>query len=596
MKKQWTLKQPDPGVVEQIQAYLHCHRVTAMVLANRRIRNTDEAQAFVDPSLDALEAPFDLKDMQPAVVRIERALAAKEKILVFGDYDVDGVTATVAVFSFLKSCGARVDYHIPHRIDEGYSIQSTHVDTIARPAGVGLIITVDCGSASHDAVAAANSTGIDVIVTDHHQIDPPYPDALAVINPQRQDCHTGLEDLAGVGVAFSLLVALRRHLRAAGFWQNRQEPNLKAYLDLVALGTIADMVPMRTDNRILTHTGLSIINQTPRPGISALVAAAGLGSNRVTAEDIAFRLAPRINAAGRMAHARVAAEMLITRNPRTAAERAETLNALNLRRQETEKAIIEEIEARLAGEGPVHLAGEGPAHLADEDPAKTAGVPPALVIAGQGWHEGVLGIVASKLTQKHHRPAVVIGFNNGRGKGSARSIPGLNLYDCLGRCAEDLKAFGGHAMAAGLQLEADRLARFEKHFEAAVAASSVGADLTPRLSIDCELYFNEITPRLVDEIEALQPFGSGNPPPLFMAQDIVVATSQTVGQRHRRFKLRQRGNRRESFNAIWFNVDPGNPYHKRYNQIAFRLQWNRWNGTQNIQLLIEAVSGGSEAG
>jgi single-stranded-DNA-specific exonuclease len=579
MKKQWTLKRPDPGLVEQIQAYLHCHRVTATILANRRIQNTEEAQAFVDPSLDALVAPFDLKDMQPAVERIEKALVAKEKILVFGDYDVDGVTATVAVFSFLKSCGARVDYHIPHRIDEGYSIQSTHVD-IARPAGVGLIITVDCGSASHDAVAAANSAGIDVIVTDHHQIDPPYPDALAVINPQRQDCHTGLEDLAGVGVAFSLLVALRRHLRAAGFWQNRQEPNLKAYLDLVALGTIADMVPMRADNRILTHTGLGIINHSPRPGISALVAAAGIGSNRVTAEDIAFRLAPRINAAGRMAHARIAAEMLITRHPRTAAERAETLNTLNAKRQETEQAIIEEIEARLAG----------------EDQALAEGPPQALVIAGQGWHEGVLGIVASKLTQKHHRPTVVIAFNNGRGKGSARSIPGLNLYECLGRCAEDLKAFGSHAMAAGLQLEADRLARFEKKFEEAVAASSVDADLTPRLSIDCELYFNEITPRLVDEIEALQPFGSGNQPPLFMAQDIVVVASQTVGQRHRRFKLRQRGNRRESFNAIWFNVDPGNPFHKRYNQIAFRLQWNRWNGTQTIQLLIEAVSGGREAG
>ncbi|MEJ2641917.1 MAG: DHHA1 domain-containing protein, partial [Desulfosarcinaceae bacterium] len=399
------------------------------------------------------------------------------------------------------------------------------------------------------------------------------------INPQRRDCHTGLEDLAGVGVAFSLLVTLRRHLRTAGFWRSRPEPNLKTYLDLVALGTIADMVPMRADNRILTHAGLKVINGSPRPGISALVAAAGIGSNRVTAEDIAFRLAPRINAAGRMAHARIAAEMLITRHIRTAAERAETLNSLNARRQTTEQAILEEIEARLAA----------------ADPVEEEGPPRALVIAGEGWHEGVLGIVASKLTQKRHRPAVVIALNNGRGKGSARSIPGLNLYACLEHCAEHLKAFGGHAMAAGLQLEADRLAPFETHFAATVAAYGAEADLTPQLSIDCELYFSQITPRLVDEIEGLQPFGSENPAPLFMAQDIVVIASQAIGQHHRRFKLRQRGNRREAFNAIWFNVDPDDPLHKRYNQIAFRLQWNRWNGSQTIQLLIEAVSGGGSA-
>jgi single-stranded-DNA-specific exonuclease len=269
--------------------------------------------------------------------------------------------------------------------------------------------------------------------------------------------------------------------------------------------------------------------------------------------------------------------MLITRHSRTATERAETLNTLNASRQAAEKAIIEEIEARLAG----------------DDPVQTQGPPQALVIAGEGWNEGVLGIVASKLTQQHHRPTVVIALNNGRGKGSARSIPGLNLYECLGRCAEDLTAYGGHAMAAGLQLEADRLARFEAQFEAAVASLSADADLTPQISIDCELYFDEITPRLVDEIESLQPFGNTNPPPLFMAQDIVVVASQAIGQRHRRFKLRQRGNRGEPFNAIWFNADPEYPSHKGYNQIAFRLQWNRWNGTQTIQLLIEAVSGGT---
>jgi single-stranded-DNA-specific exonuclease len=583
MKKQWTLKRPDPRLVEQIQNHLKCHRITATILANRHIRTTAEAQAFVEPSLTALGLPFDLKGMQPAVERIENALATGEKILVFGDYDVDGVTATVAVFNFLKQCGARVTYHIPHRIDEGYSIRPRHIDTIARPAGVGLIITVDCGSASHDAVAAANRAGIDIIITDHHQIAPPYPDALAVINPQRQDCHTGLEDLAGVGVAFSLLVALRKHLRDSGFWQNGQEPNLKTYLDLVALGTIADMMPMRADNRILTHAGLDVINRSPRPGMSALAAAAGIKADRVTAEDIAFRLAPRINAAGRMAHARVAAEMLITRHPKTAAERADTLNTLNTRRQEAEQAILEEIEARLA-------VGES----ADQS-APAAEHPQALVIAGEGWHEGVLGIVASKLTQTRHRPTVVIALNNGRGKGSARSIAGLNLYRCLEQCAQDLRAFGGHAMAAGLQIEADRLPQFEKHFAAAVATQSAGADLTPRLTIDCELYFNEITPLLVNEIEDLQPFGSDNPAPLFLAQDIEVVSAQTIGQRHRRLKLRQRGNRKAVLSAIWFNTDPGHPFDKRYNQIAFRLQWNRWNGSQTIQLLMEAVSGGSGA-
>lgn len=582
MKKQWTLKRPDPRLVEQLQTYLHCHRVTATILANRRIQTTEEAQAFVEPTLKALKAPFDLKDLDPAVTRIEQALANGEKILVFGDYDVDGITSTVAVFTFLRACGARVDYHIPHRINEGYSIRPEHIETVARPAGVDLIITVDCGSASHDAVAAANAAGIDVVVTDHHQIAPPYPDALAVINPQRGDCPAGLEDLAGVGVAFCLLVGLRRRLREAGFWKKDQVPRLRDYLDLVALGTIADMVPMRADNRILTHTGLRVINRSPRPGIQALAAAAGLRSNPVTAEDVAFRLAPRINAAGRMDHARIAAQMLITNHPKTAAERAETLNTLNTRRQETEQAIVEEIEARLTAEE----------QSAEERSAERKH---ALVLSGDGWHEGVLGIVASKLTKSRHLPAVVIALNNGRGKGSGRSVPGLNLYECLGQCADDLLGFGGHAMAAGLQIEAVELEPFRAHFEAAVAAQSAGVDLPPRLDLDCELFFEEIAPRMVNELENLQPFGSDNPAPLFMAQDIEVVSAQKIGQRHRRLRLRQRGNRRQAFNAIWFNVDPDeHPFHQTYAQIAFRLQWNRWNGSKSIQLLMEAVSGGGE--
>ncbi|MDJ0780652.1 MAG: single-stranded-DNA-specific exonuclease RecJ [Desulfosarcinaceae bacterium] len=576
MEKQWTLQRPDPKLVEQLQNHLHCHRVTATILANRQIRSTAAARAFVTPSLNDLKAPFNLKAMPSAVERIAAALRRQEKILVFGDYDVDGVTATVAVFGFLKACGAKVAYHIPHRIREGYSIRPEHIDTTARAAGVGLIITVDCGSASNDAVSAANAAGIDIIITDHHQISAPYPDALAVLNPQRPDCTAGLEDLAGVGVAFCLLVGLRRHLRDIGFWKNGQAPNLRRYLDLVALGTIADMVPMRGDNRILTRTGLAVINQTPRPGIAALMTAAGLKSHPITAEDIAFRLAPRINAAGRMDHARIAAELLLTRHPRTAAERAAHLSDLNRRRQETEQAILAEIETDLASQAAILQSERS-----------------ALVLASEGWHEGVLGIVASKLTQNHHLPAVVIALNNGRGKGSARSIPGLNLYACLRQCAADLQGYGGHAMAAGLQLDARRLDAFRNHFEAAVQAHSGDADLSARLAIDCELYFQEIAPRLVDELENLQPFGSENPAPLFMAQDIVVLSAQTIGQRHRRLKLRQRGNRRERFNAIWFNVEADQPFHKRYTQIAFRLQWNRWNGAKTIQLQLEAVSGGS---
>jgi single-stranded-DNA-specific exonuclease len=592
MKKQWTLKRPDPKLVDQLSSDLNCHRVTATILANRRIRTMAEARAFVEPSLNALVAPFHLKDLGPAVDRVQQALAKEEKILVFGDYDVDGVTATVAVFTFLRDCGAKVIYHIPHRIEEGYSIRREHIESVARPAGVGLIITVDCGSASHDAVTAANEAGIDVIVTDHHQIAPPYPEALAVVNPQREDCTMGLEDLAGVGVAFCLLVGLRRKLREAGFWKGGQEPRLRDYLDLVALGTIADMVPMRADNRILTHTGLDVINRSPRPGIQALVTAAGLKTDPVTAEDVAFRLAPRINAAGRMDRARVAAEMLITRHIRTAAERADTLNTLNARRQETERAILAEIEVILANQPPSVTGASVPETSAAETSAPEGSESHALVLSGEGWHEGVLGIVASKLSQAYHLPTVVIALTNGRGKGSARSIPGLNLYECLRACSEDLKGFGGHAMAAGLQIEAHKLESFRTRFEAEVAARSDATTMIPRITIDCELYFKEIAARLVDELEGLQPFGSDNPAPLFMAQDIEVISAQTIGQRHRRLKLRQVGDRRRSFNAIWFNVDPDHPFHKGYNQIAFRLQWNRWNGSKTIQLLVEAVSGG----
>ena len=560
---------PDPEKVDQLIRELNCHPVTASVLINRNIDSIQAAKEFLSNALNNIRSPFSLVDMDAAVNRIYKAISGNEKILIFGDYDVDGVTATVILLDFLRYAGADVSYYIPHRVTEGYSIQPVHISRYARPHRIDLIITADCGSDSHQAVLAAKRSGIDMILTDHHTIMENMPSALAVINPKRRDCPADLRNLAGVGVAFFLLICLRTHLREKGFWQERPEPNLKNYCDLVALGTVADMVPLVEENRILCKTGLKLIHTGRRPGLKALLEASAIHNDVLDADDIAFRLAPRINAAGRMDHAARAVELLTAKHIDSARNTAHTLNLLNQKRRQIEQGILAEIQRYI----------ENDTSLLQQR---------SLVLAGEGWHAGVLGIVASQISNLYYRPVVLITTRDGIGMGSGRSVAGLNLYDALTFCEPYLENFGGHSMAAGLKIRQENIADFQNAFENVIQRMAQPGDLTPTLSIDSKLDFNTISDVLVSELESLMPFGAGNPEPLFMTADVAVVSAKIVGKNHRRMILRQSSTpNTPAFQAIQFNVDSDVSIKKHFSQIVFKLRWNRWKNRKTVQLMVE---------
>jgi len=574
MKKQWQILRPDIHTVDKLCMILKCHPAIASILVNRNIVSAEDASNFLYPSLHRLNPPFFIKDMDAAVNRILTAIKHNEKILIFGDYDVDGITATTILLEFFRSAGADVSYYIPHRTKEGYGLQSNHISDYSLSKRINLIITTDCGAGSHDAVKTAKSAGIDVIITDHHIISDTIPPAVAVVNPKRHDCPSGFDDLAGVGVAFYLLICLRKKLREIHFWQNRPEPNLKSLCDLVALGTMADMVPLVAENRILTRTGLDIITSSNRPGLNALIEASGINKNNIDTDDIVFGLAPRLNSAGRIDHASMAVELLTTKNTETAEQIAQSLNHMNQRRRSIENGILTQIEGQLK---------KNP-HLLQKN---------TLVLAHQDWHLGVLGIVAARIMQKYFRPVVLITTTAGIGKGSARSIPGVDLYKGLLACADDLEIFGGHSMAAGIKIKTEKIARFQTNFENAIGNMTKPDDFIPKISIDYELDFDDISGALIDEIESLKPFGSGNHEPLFMSRNVRVASSKIVGKNHRRMLLKQAsGSTGKTFNAIHFNIDLSIPLKEHFDQIAFRLRWNRWNEKKSAQLIIEEVKPG----
>jgi single-stranded-DNA-specific exonuclease len=569
MQTQWKILQPDRGLVREIQQGIQCHPVTAAILANRRIGSVRQAADFMQPSLETLPAPSGLKGLEKALSRIIRALRNKEKIMVFGDYDADGITATAVMVNFLKAAGGEVFYHLPHRVDEGYSLSPMHIMQLAVPQRAGLIITVDCGTGSFEAVTAARRFGIDVIITDHHNVDDAVPEAHAVINPKIADQPTELFDLAGVGVAFYLVIALRTALRVQGWWENRPEPNLKSYCDLVAIGTVADMVSLKGVNRILVRAGLHQINRDPRPGIKALCSAAGIRHSPINAEDISFRLGPRINAAGRMAHPRIAFDLLNTTRMETARVLAEDLNVLNCRRQETENEIY----------GPIVANLESRRDWSDRS---------TLLVAGCQWHEGILGIVAAKLAARYHRPVLVISTRDAVAKGSGRSVPQVDLHAALTQCEHLLEKYGGHRMAAGLTIQSHNIGKLQNEFESVVTRMLENQSIGPRIEIDSEIELGQISEQLMDELENLSPFGTDNPQPLFMARQVNVTTAVTVGRGHRRMVLCQPNSCTPPISAIQFNIEPDGARVNWFEHLAFRLQWNRYRGDKEIQMVIEA--------
>lgn len=566
MEPDLDILKPDPQWIENLTQALQCHPILSTLLVNRNITDHRSATDFLQPSLSNLRAPDEMSDIDAAVRRISVAIENGEKILVFGDYDVDGVTATCLLTEFLEQVGASVTYYIPHRVQEGYSLHPGHVRNGAVDPDTGLIITVDCGVSSRLAVAAAADAGIDVIVTDHHAVTKPLPQAVAVINPNRPDCPSGLGALSGVGVVFYLVIALRKALRERQYFTSHPEPNLKKLCDLVALGTVADMVPLVGENRILTWVGLQIINKSIRPGLNRLIEASRLPGGQIDSEDIAFRLAPRLNAAGRLNHASDAVELLKARDNSAAAGLAQTLDRLNTRRREIEQDTCRSIEDALM---------RSP-ELADR---------PAIVLADEAWHPGITGIAAARLARQYHRPVFLISLSGETGKGSGRGVPGVDIVSCLNACAPILDRYGGHPAAAGITVTKSNISKFRELFEAEVKKQIERGIAPQRIRVDCELRLSQIQPGLMEMLASLAPFGQGNPEPFFLARDVVITRKKTVGRHHTRLTLSQQAdNAQKNVEAIYFNTTR---VPEKARLVVFALRWNHWRGTKTIQAVIQ---------
>ena len=569
MKKAWRLRPPDENLVNRLQTALGCHPAIASILIQRGIESEKKARRFLNPSLKHLHPPFEMKDLDKAVSRICHAVTHNQKLWIFGDYDVDGVTATALLYQFLHHAGGDVSYYIPHRMTEGYGLKASHISEIAVPNRIDLVLTVDCGSSSHDAVALAQQNGIDVIITDHHEPPATLPPALAIINPKRHDCNAGLQNLAGVGVAFYFIIGIRKLLRDKGFWKNKKEPNLKKGCDLVALGTVADMVPLIGVNRIMAKIGLDVMRNGNRIGLNSLIQGIGIDKQAIDSEDLAFKIAPRINAAGRIQHAKIAAGLLTTMDAGKASKAADLLNRYNTLRQDEEKRTLNHILNRL-----------------EKDPSLIS--PKCIVLSGDGWHEGILGIIASRLVRIYYKPVLIISVDGNMAKGSGRSVSGLNLFEAISACDNLLLQFGGHAMAAGFQLHANNIEAFRDRLGQVIIDMTGPDEFIPEVVIEHELSLQEIKPAFVDEIAALKPFGNHNPEPLFMSRNVHVLSSTMVGGSHRRMTLSQSPDGSEGrFPAIQFNADIASRQKNLFPKMAYKIQWNRWKGNKSLQLVIE---------
>jgi len=564
MEKRWILLDADEVVVSSLSKALKVPPLLARILVHRGFNEASTARPFLSSSLSTdLPSPFLMADMDRAVERLVRALESKELICIWGDYDVDGTTGSSALVSFLREIGGSPMYYIPHRIDEGYGMNPQGLERL-RDKGVKLVVSVDCGISNYQEVEVAHSLGMDVVIVDHHEPPPALPPAIAVLNPHRVDCPFPDKGLSGAGLAFYLMIGLRARLREIGWFSGKGAPDIRRYLDVITLGTIADMVPLRGVNRVLVRRGLQELGTSTRPGILALRQVAGIPPGAVGVGQVAFRLGPRINAAGRMDTGLKVVEMLTTESEEEANRIAQELDANNRERQE--------MEARVQAEALEKI---------ETDPNQKDRC--SIVLGAEDWHPGVLGIVASRIVERFHRPTVVIGFSHGEGKGSARSIRGFHLVEGLSRCADLLEKFGGHEYAAGLSIKHEKLSLFTQRFEEVAQSCLTSEDLVPILEVDAKVEFAEIGLPMARQLQLLQPFGIGNPEPIFLTRGIEV-TERKDFNGGARFRLRQ-GTR--SMNAVVFGLDDDFPGHKGAKiDVVYRLSENEWNGTTTAQLRI----------
>ncbi len=538
--------------------------LAARVLVARGVQEPQDAAQFLSHELTDLPDPFRMKGMSAAVERLTRAVVQQEKVTLYGDYDVDGVCSTALLSLFLDAVGAPPLTYIPHRIDEGYGLNVRAVERIAHE-GSKLLVSLDCGINSVTEVACARALGMDTVIVDHHTVPDTLPAATAVLNPHQPGCEYPTKVLCAAGVAFALVMALRRSLRTLGWFERRPEPALKPLMDLVALATVCDVVPLTGANRILVQHGLDALARADRPGVRALKEVAGLETEGpVSAGQVGFRLGPRINAAGRLDDASVGLKLLRTRDLTEARALAANLDDANKDRQEIERKMLVEAIAQA------------------EDRQGSRG----LVLWAEGWHPGVVGIVAARVVERFHKPTLVIGVQGGVGKGSARSVEGFHLVEALRECAEHLSKFGGHRHAAGVTLEARRLLDFRRDFEAVAARRLREEDLEPRCRVDVVVDPGELTERAVGALAALGPFGAGNPEPTFVAESLHaearIVTAKNGGVAHLKLVLPDA----PALDTIGFGMGPRLAELEGRVDLAFQPSVETWKGRTRVSLKL----------
>lgn len=567
--KKWILKTAENSKVEILSRSLKVSSVTARILVGRGVDTVEEGEGFLAPSLSAMPDPFLLKGMRAAVERLLRARRNGESVCIYGDYDVDGISGTSLLVSFLRRTGIVCSYFIPNRFDDGYGL---HEDALQRIIlrGATLIISVDCGITSVREAALCKQFGVDLIIVDHHTPGSTIPDATAVINPLQPGCTYPYKMLAGVGVAFNLLVALRSRMRTEHLFDSEGEPDLREWLDLVALGTIADIVPLVSQNRIYAFHGLQKLENPRRIGIAALKRVAGI-TGEVSCGQVGFRLAPRLNAAGRMESAVPGVELLLGENEEECARIAAGLDAANAERQAVERNMFEQAVAMVDSSGAYPSCR-------------------SIVLASRDWHQGVVGIVASRMVERYHRPTILLAIDEqGAAKGSGRSISGFHLLEALNACAEYLERFGGHRYAAGVGLPESALNGFSRAFEAVASQMLGDAELVPQLDVDAEVAPELVNLELAEELRRLEPFGSGNPEPTLMMRGVTVIDRRVVGDGHLKLMVSVLGRK---FSAIAFRQAECQT--DGVLDIAFFPERNVWKNATTMQLRIKSMRAAEE--
>ena len=560
-RKRWQLHPERPEQVQELSARVGLPPLVARILLNRGLEGVEDIQAYLDPTLERLYPPFGLADLETAATRLGRAVRQGEPLAIYGDYDADGITATCLLQQFFTALGLTCHSYIPDRLREGYGLKMGGLKELLPKSR--LLVTVDCGINDIEEVAWAGSQGMEVIITDHHEVSPELPPALAVVNPKRGGPDYPFRDLAGVGVALLLALGVRAELRAEGWFRGHPEPNLRPYLDLVALGTAADVVPLLGENRILVRQGLKVLEESRRPGLVALKEVLRLAGQPISFRDLVFRLVPRINAAGRLGQARCALELLLCGDLAQARLQANYLHQLNRQRQALEEAVLKEAAALVRREKLQQRA--------------------VMVLAQEGWHLGVLGIVAARLAEEYHRPVALVSLKNGSGRGSARSVEGFHLFQGLQACREVLSRYGGHAAAAGFEVAAENLAPLQEKLEQAFEEQlGAGSCLHPTLKVDAQVELAELNREFFGHLERLLPFGPGNPAPVFVCREVECLGSRVVAERHLKVQLHHRNCVME---AIAFGQAAHHPLTGEQ-EVAFSTGLSHYQGRTIPELLL----------